>query len=63
MDDIRYANVGLAIGLAIVIAGVWIFKDSSEAGMQASALAGFLVGLAVTLTLAGRAQRRRDKRQ
>jgi len=63
MDDIRYANRGIIVGIAIAIAGALIFKDSGEVALQASALASFLVGLAAALIPAVRAQRRRERRQ
>ncbi len=55
-------NIGLAISITIVIGGVIAFKDSSEAAMQAVALVGMIIGLAVGLGLDTRAQRRNDKR-
>jgi hypothetical protein len=58
----RYMNIGLAISITIVIGGVIAFKDSSEAAMQAVALVGMIIGLAVGLGLDTRAQRRNDKR-
>lgn len=62
MGSMRYMNIGLAISITIVIGGVIAFKDSSEAAMQAVALVGMIIGLAVGLGLDTRAQRRNDKR-
>ncbi len=62
MGTMRYMNIGLAISMAIVIAGVVVFKDSSEAAMQATALVGMFVGLALGLWLDTRAQRRNGER-
>ncbi len=59
MEGIRYANIGMLVGIAIIIGGVLVFKDSSEAAMQAVAMIGFFTGLGVALTLGGRAKRRR----
>jgi len=42
-------------------AGVLLFKDSSEAAMQAVALIGFFVGGAVYVVLDERATRREEK--
>jgi hypothetical protein len=60
MNGIRYANIGAAVGIAIMGAGVLLFKDSSEAAMQAAALIGFIVGGAVYVILDERATRREE---
>ena len=62
MEGIRYANIGIVVGTAIIVGGVLLFKDSSEAAMQAVAMVGFFVALAVYLVLDERAQRRKKKR-
>jgi FtsH-binding integral membrane protein len=62
MGTMRYMNIGLAVAVTIVIAGVVAFRDSSEATMQAMALVGMFVGLALGLWLDTRAQRRSGKR-
>lgn len=61
MDGIRYANIGIAVGVLIVVAGVLAFKDSSEAAMQLTALVGFFSALGVSNALQERARRRRRK--
>jgi cytosine/uracil/thiamine/allantoin permease len=61
VSGIRYANIGAAVGIAIMGAGVLLFKDSSEAAMQAVALVGFFVGGAVYCILDERATRREEK--
>jgi FtsH-binding integral membrane protein len=58
----RYMNIGLGVSMAIIVAGVVAFKDSSEAAMQAVALVGMFAGLALGLWLDTRAQRRSGKR-
>jgi len=58
MNGIRYANIGLIVAVAIMVTGVLIFKDSSEAAMQAVAMIGFAVGAAVYYVLDERATRR-----
>jgi hypothetical protein len=63
MNDIHYANIGIALGLTVAIAGALIFGPSNEAAMQASGLIGFLVGIFTIVLLVDRAQRRREKRQ
>lgn len=62
MKGIRHANIGIAVGSAIMIAGVLAFKDSSEAAMQAMALVGLFTALAVADVLGTRARRRDKKR-
>jgi hypothetical protein len=62
MEGVRYANIGIVVAATIAIAGVLIFKDSSEAAMQAVALIGLFIGLAVAEGLNSRAKRREEKR-
>jgi hypothetical protein len=61
MGSFRHANIGIAAGMAIVIAGVVAFKDSSEAAMQAVALIGFFSAFVVFHFLDERAKRRKRK--
>jgi hypothetical protein len=61
IDDIRYANIGIAVTLVVAIGGSLVFHWT-EAAMQASALVGIFVGLAVTLVLMERAHPRKGKR-
>jgi hypothetical protein len=63
VESIRYGNIGIGVAAVIIVAGVLIFKDSSEAAMQASALVGTFAGLAVALILMDRAERRKRRRQ
>ncbi len=60
MGSMRYMNIGMGVSVTIIVAGVIVFKDS-EAAMQAVALVGMLVGLALGLWLDTRAQRRSGK--
>lgn len=62
MEGVRYANIGIGVAATIAIAGVLIFKDSSEAAMQAVALIGLFIGLGVTEGLNSRAKRREENR-
>ncbi len=62
MGSMRYMNIGLAVAMTIVIAGVVAFRNSSEAAMQATVLVAMFVGLALGLWLDTRAQRRSSKR-
>jgi membrane protein YqaA with SNARE-associated domain len=62
MNGIRYANIGLIVAVAILVIGVLLFKDSSEAAMQAVAMIGFVVGAGVYYILDERATRRDKNR-
>jgi len=61
MRTMRYMNIGLVVSVAIIIAGVLVFKDSSEAAMQAVALFGMFAGLALGQGLDTRAKRKADR--
>lgn len=61
MGTMRYMNIGLAVSTAIIVAGVLVFDDSSEAAMQAVALVGMVIGLVVGFGLEGRAKRSAGK--
>jgi cytosine/uracil/thiamine/allantoin permease len=60
VEWVRYGNIGIAVGAAITVIGVLVFRDSSEAAMQAVAMIGWFTGLAVALLLDGRARRRKN---
>ena len=62
MNGIRYANIGAAVGIAIIGLGVFLFKDASDAVIQAVGLVGFFVGGAVYVVLDERATRREENR-
>jgi len=62
MKGIRYANIGFIVATVITVAGVLVFKDRSESAMQAVAMIGFFVGLAVYIVLDERAERREKRR-
>lgn len=61
MNGVRYANIGVAVATVIIGTGVLLFKDSSEAAIQAVGLVGFVVGAAVYAVLDERATRREEK--
>lgn len=60
-QSIRHANIGLAVGAVILIVGVFIFRNSSEAAIQAVGLIGMFGGLAVAQGLDERDRRRRER--
>jgi sugar phosphate permease len=57
----RYANIGLAVAALIIVAGVVAFRNSSEAAMQVTAIAGFVIGFGVYHYLDERAEARRKR--
>jgi hypothetical protein len=61
MSGFRYANIGLAVGISIMAVGVLLFKDSSEAAMQAVGMVGFFSCFVVFHFLDERAKRRKRK--
>lgn len=63
MESIRYANIGLLVGIAFTVLGVLLFKDAGEAVVQAIGLIGFFLGLAVLIGLDERNKRRRERDQ
>jgi hypothetical protein len=64
MGGFRYANIGLAVGISIMAVGVILFKDSSQAAMQAVGMVGFFASFVVFHFLDERAKRRdKDRAQ
>ena len=62
MEWVRYANIGIGVGVTIMVIGVLIFRSSSEAAMQATAMVGMFIGLGVALFLDERARKRKEGR-
>lgn len=62
MEWVRYANIGIAVGVTILVIAVLVFRNSSEAAMQAVALVGMFIGLGVALFLEERARKRKEGR-
>lgn len=62
MENLRYANIGIAVCVAITISGVLIFKDSGEAALELVGFVSFVSALAVFLILSERARRRKERR-
>ena len=56
-------RMGIAVGGTIMLAGALIFRDSSEAVLQAVAMVGMFTGLAVGMFLDGRARKRKERSQ
>ena len=60
--SIRHANIGIAVGATILIAGVLAFRNSSEGVLQAIALVSMFCALAVAQGLDERERRRKRRR-
>lgn len=61
-QSFRYANIGIAVGAAILFCGVLIFRHAGDGALQAVAVVGLIATFAVTNLLDERARRRRKKR-
>jgi hypothetical protein len=63
MDLARYARIGLAVSISIMVTGVLVFHGSNKAAMQAVAMVGLFTGLGVAMFLEGRDRKRRTGRR
>lgn len=63
MPSLRYANIGLAVGTAIMLVGVILLRNAGEGAIQAVGLVGFVSVFAVYGFLDERARRRRERGQ
>lgn len=61
MGGLRYANIGIGVGMAIILTGVLVFRNTSEAAMQVVAMIGFISAFVVFHGLDERAKRRKGK--
>jgi hypothetical protein len=62
MDDLRQANIGIAAGVAVMVIGVFLFRNSGEAALQLVGVASFVSTFAVYFALQGRVDRRNEKK-
>jgi hypothetical protein len=62
LADPRHVGVALASGIAIMVAGAFVFGRANEAGTQAAAVVGFVTVFVVFHFLDERARRRRKNR-
>jgi hypothetical protein len=60
-QSFRYANIGIAVGSAVVFGGAFIFRHAGDGALQAVALAGFIVTFTVYNVLDDRARRKRSQ--
>jgi len=61
-QSFRYANIGLGVGILILLLGVLFLRGAGEGALQAVALVGLFSSIAVYLALDERAERARRKR-
>ncbi len=61
MGGLRYANIGIGVGITIILMGVLVFRNKSEAAMQAVAMIGFISAFVVFHGLDEWAKRRKGK--
>jgi hypothetical protein len=62
LADPRHVGVALASGMAIMVAGAFVFGKSNEAAVQAVSVVGFITVFAVFHFLDERARRREKGR-
>ncbi|HEX3734251.1 MAG TPA: hypothetical protein VHU86_03760 [Solirubrobacterales bacterium] len=63
MGGVRYANIGLGVGMTILVIGAILLKDSGEGALQALGLASFFLGFVVYHGLDERNKRRQGRDQ
>jgi hypothetical protein len=61
MGGLRYANIGLAVSMVILVGGVIAFRDSGDGALGVVALATFITAFGVYHFLDERAKRRSRK--
>jgi hypothetical protein len=63
VGGLRYAHIGLAVGLMVLGAGLLLFRNAGDEARQAMALVSFVVTFAVYHGLDERNKRRQDRDQ
>jgi hypothetical protein len=61
MDGFRQANIGIAVGVAVMAIGTFILRNSGEAALQLVGVASFVSAFAVYFVLLARADKRNEK--
>lgn len=61
MDELRCANIGIAVGAIIAVVGVLFFRNAGEAVLQLVGAVSFITTFVVYFTLQGRADRQKEK--
>jgi len=62
MGGLRYANIGLAVSMVVLVGGVLIFRNSGDGPLGAVALATFFTAFGVYHFLDERDKRRKGRR-
>jgi hypothetical protein len=62
MEGLRYAKIGLAVFVAILLPSAYLVRDAGDAAIQAVGIAAFAIGGAVYMILDMRAERHKKKR-
>jgi hypothetical protein len=63
MGGVKYANIGLAVGISILVVGSFLLKDAGEGALQGLMLVAFVVTFTVYHGLDERNKRRRRRGQ
>lgn len=63
VGGVRYANIGLGVGMLTLVVGVIFLKDAGEGALQALVLGSFFLTFAVYHGLDERDKRRRSRGQ
>jgi hypothetical protein len=63
MGGVKYANIGLAVGMAVLVIGVVLLREAGEGALRALGLASFVVTFVVYHGLDERDKRRRRRGQ
>jgi hypothetical protein len=61
MAGLRYAKIGLAVFIALIVPGVFLVRNAGDAAIQAVGAVSFIAGCAVYLILDMRAERRQKE--
>jgi hypothetical protein len=62
MEGLRYAKIGLAVFMTILLPSAYLVRDAGDAVIQAVGLAAFAIGGTVYMVLDMRSERRKKKR-
>lgn len=63
MGGVRYAKIGLAVGITFMAIGAILLRDAGKSALQAVAVVGFILTFAVYHGLDERAKRRERRDQ
>jgi hypothetical protein len=61
--DLRNANIGLAVGIAVLLVGLLLFRHAGEGALQIVVLATLISAFGTCLLLEEREYRRRGRDQ